>query len=125
MFSFPFSLTVTSSTDHHCRSCMTSAGIGGFSRFFQSKHACFAFSQFKLFGVLFVAMFDRGVLGLRPKCASKGEIFVTPCGVIRKIFIISATSKASRYGVFVLSILIIASLRLNDCIIRSTTPIAL
>ena len=70
-------------------------------------------------------MFDRGVLGLWPKCASKGEIFVTPCDVIRKVFIISATSEASRYGVFVLSILITASLRLNVCIIRSTTPIAL
>ena len=74
---------------------MISAGSGGFSRFFRSKHACFAFSQFKLFGVLFIAMFDSGVLGLRPKCASKGEFFVTPCGVIRKVFFISATSEAS------------------------------
>ena len=82
---------------------MISAGSGGFAKFFLSKHACFAFSQFRLFGVLFVARFDKGVLGLRPKCASKGENFVTPCGVIRKIFIISATSEASWYGVFVLS----------------------
>ena len=57
---------------------MTSAGSGGFSRFFRSKHACFAFSQFKLLGELFVAMFDDGVFGFLPICASKGAIFVTP-----------------------------------------------
>ena len=66
---------------------MISAGGGGFVKFFLSKHACFAFSQFRLFGVLVVAMFDKGVLGLRPKCASKGDIFVTPCGVIRKVLL--------------------------------------
>ena len=54
---------------------MISAGSGGFSRFFQSKHACFAFSQFKLLGELFVAIIDNGVFGFLPLCASKGEIF--------------------------------------------------
>ena len=94
-------LTDTSSFDHLNRSCMISAGSGGFLRFCLSKHACFAFSDFELFGVLFVAMFDKGVFGLRPMCASNGEIFVTPCGVIRNVFMISATSEASRSGVFV------------------------
>ena len=124
MFDFPFSLTVTSSADHLRRSCMISAGSGGCAKFFLSKHACFASTQFRLIGVLFVPMFDKGVLGLRPKCAPKGEIFVTPCGVIRKVHIISATSEARRYGVFVLSILITASLRLSVCIFRSAIPIA-
>ena len=45
---------------------MISAGRGGFVKFFLSKHACFAFSQFKLFGVLLVAIFDNGVFGFRP-----------------------------------------------------------
>ena len=43
-----FLLICTSSSDHLSRSCMTSAGSGGCSRFFRSKNACFAFSQFKL-----------------------------------------------------------------------------
>ena len=94
-------------------------------RFFLSKQACFAFSQFKLLGDLLVATFDRGVFGFRPMFASNGEIFVKPCGVILNIFLISATSEASRYSVFVLSILITASLRFSVCIILSTTPIAL
>ena len=41
---FPFSLIETLSSDHLCRSCMISAGNGGFVRFFLSKHACLAFS---------------------------------------------------------------------------------
>ena len=87
---FPFSLIETSSSDHLCRSCMISAGNGGFVRFFLSKHACRAFSQLKLFGELLVVAFDRGVFGFRPMCASNGEIFVTPCGVILYVFLISA-----------------------------------
>ena len=98
---FSFFRICTSSSDHRSRSCMTSAGNGGFSRFFRSKHACFAFSQFKFLGELFVAMFDNGVFGFLPICASKGENFVTPCGVILSVFVISATSEASLYGVFV------------------------
>ena len=61
----------TSSSDHLSRSCLTSAGSGGFSRFFRSKHGCFAFSQFKLLSELFEAMFDNGVFGFLPICASK------------------------------------------------------
>ena len=79
---------------------MISAGSGGFSMFFRFKHACFAFSQFKLLGELFVAMFDNGVFGFLPICASKGEFFLTPCAVILSVLIISATSEANLYGVF-------------------------
>ena len=122
---FPFSLIETSSSDHLCKSCMISADNGGLVGFFLSKHACFTFSQLKLLGELLAATFDRGVFGFRPMCASNGENFVTPCGVILNVFIFSATSEARRYGVFVLSILIIASLRLSVFIILSTTPIAL
>ena len=61
--------------------------------FFRSKLACFAFSRIRLLGELVVARFDRGVFGFLPKCASKGEIFVTPCGVMCNAFIISATSE--------------------------------
>ena len=85
---------------------MTSAGKGGFVRFFRSKHACLALSQFKLLGELFVAMFDNGVFGFLSISASKGEIFVTPCDVILNVFIISATSEANLYGVLDWSILI-------------------
>ena len=91
----------TSSSDHRSRSCMTSAGNGGFTGFFRSKRACFALSQFELLGELFVAMFDNGVFGFLAKCASKGEILVTPSGVILNVFIISATSEANFNGVFV------------------------
>ena len=81
-------------------------------RFFRSKHACFVLSQFRLLGELFVAMFDNEVFGFLPICAPKVENFVTPCGVILSVFIISATSEASLYGVFDWSIFITASLRL-------------
>ena len=42
-------------------------------------------------------------------CASKGKIFVAPCGVMRKIFTILATSEANLYGIFAGSILITPS----------------
>ena len=117
----PLFCMCTSSSDHRWRSCITSAGRGGFVRFFRSKHACFALSQFRLFGELFVAIIDSGVFGFLPICASKGEIFVTPCGVILSVFIISATlsvfiisatSEANLYGVIDWSIFIAANLRL-------------
>ena len=57
--------------------------------------------------------------------ASNGEVFVTPWGVIRNVFISSATSVASLFGVFVLSILITPCLRFTVWINASTTPIAL
>ena len=53
------------------------------------------------------------------------EIFVELCGVILSVLIILATSDASLYAVFVLSILMTANLRFKVCIILSTTPIAL
>ena len=115
----------TSSSDHRCKSCITSAGRGGFVRFFRSKHACFAFSQFKLLGELLVATFDKGVFGVRHMWASKAEVFVTLCGVILSVLIVSATSDASLYGVFVLSILMTANLRFKMCIILSTTSFVL
>ena len=115
----------TSSSDHSCRLCITSAGNGGFVRFFLSNHACFMLSQFNILGELLVAAFERGVFGFRLICASNGETLVTPCGVILNDLIILATSEASLYGVFVLSIFITASLRFNVCIILSTNPIAL
>ena len=64
-----------------------------------------------------MAMFDSGVFGFLPICASKGENFVTPCVVILsvlflRLFNISATSEASLYGVFDWSIFITANLRL-------------
>ena len=99
-------LIETSSSDQCCKSYMISAGRGDFVRFFLSKHACFALSQLRLVGELVFAKFERGVFGFLPMCASKGEIFVTPCGVMRKVFIISATSEANLYGVFAGSILI-------------------
>ena len=92
----------TSSSDHRCRSCMFSAGSGGFARFFRSKHACSALSQFRLLGELLVATFDKGVFGLRPMWAQKGENFVTLRGVTFNTLIISATSDVSLYGVFFL-----------------------
>ena len=48
-----------------------------------------------------------------------------PCGVILSVFIISATSEASLYGVFDWSIFITANLRLVVRIILSTTHMAL
>ena len=63
----PFFRICTSSSDHRSRSCITSAGRGGFVRFFRSKHACFALSQFRLLVELFVAMFDSWVFGFLPQ----------------------------------------------------------
>ena len=48
--------------------------------FFQSKHGCFAFSQFRFSGELVVAKLERGVFGFLPMCATKGEIYFTRCG---------------------------------------------
>ena len=121
----PFFCICTSSSAHRWRSCITSAGRGGFVRFFRSKHACFALSQFRLFGELFAAIFDSGVFGFLSRCASKEKIYVTPCGVILSVLIISATSEGNLYGVFDWSIFITGNLRFIVWIIPSTTPIAL
>ena len=102
----------TSFSDHRSKSCITSAGRGGFVKF-------------KLLGELLFATFDKGVFGVRPMWASIGEIFVTLCGVILSVLIIFATSEASLCGLFVLSILMTANLRFKVCIILSTTHIAL
>ena len=77
----------TSASDHRCRSCINSAGSGSFVRFFLSKHACYALSQFKLLGELLVATFKRGVFGFRFMCASNSETSVTPFGVIFNVFV--------------------------------------
>ena len=74
---------------------------------------------------LVVAMLDKGLFGFLSMCASKVEVFVTPCGVFCKVFIISATSDAYLYGVFAGSVLITPSLRFSVCIILSTTPMVL
>ena len=90
----------TSSSDHCCKSCVISAGRGGVVRFFQSKHACLAFFQYMLLGKLVVPKYERVFFGFLPISASKADFWVTPCCVIRNVFIISATSEASLYGVF-------------------------
>ena len=71
--------------------------------FFQSKHGCFAFSQFRFSGELVVAKLERGVFGFLPMCATKGEIYFTRCGLIHKVSIISATHEAYFHDVFVRS----------------------
>ena len=76
----------TSSSEHGCKSCIFVAGRGGFVMFFRSKYACFEFSQLRLLGELVVATLDNGVIGFLTMCASNGDIFVTPCGVVLKVF---------------------------------------
>ena len=92
-------------------------------KYFRSKHACWAFSQFELYNVLFVAMFESGVSDFRPIWASNGEICATPSGVIRISFKISATCVANLNGVLFLSVLRMPNLRLSVFIHLSTTPI--
>ena len=67
---------------------MIFAGSGGFVRFFLRNLACFALSQVRLFGELLLATFERGVFGFIPICASKCEIFLTPCGVVGNVFLL-------------------------------------
>ena len=67
----------------------------------QSKHASFAFSQFKLFEELF---FRKWTIEFSSLVCLKTLSFVIPCGVMRSVFIISAKSDASLYGVLVLSL---------------------
>ena len=76
-------------------------------------------------GELVVAKFDRGVFVFLPMRDSKGEILVTPCGVMRKVFIFPATSEANLYGIVAGSILIPPKRRFNVCINLSTTPMVL
>ena len=89
----------SSSSDHFSRSCIFSAGIGWSVRFFRSKQACLAFSQFRLPGELLFVMFESGVLAFLPICASKGVVLITPCGVILNVLIISETLDAILNGV--------------------------
>ena len=70
----------------------------GYIKFFPSKQACFAFSKFELFKELEVATIDNGIFGFGPIWASNDEIFVNPCGVFLRVFIIWATSDASICG---------------------------
>ena len=59
-----------------------------------------------------MAIFDSGVFGFLPICASKCEFFLTPCGVILSVFNISAKSEANICGVIDWSVLITAKLSL-------------
>ena len=70
-----------------------STGIYSFVKIFIPKHACFAFSPFKLLGELLVATFERGVFGFRCMCASNIENFVEPCGVTLNVLKNSAHRK--------------------------------
>ena len=70
-------------------------------------------------------MFESGVLAFLPICASKGVIFVTPCGVIRSVLMISATLDAILSGLLFGSHFMTTSRRLSVCISRSTTPMDL
>ena len=47
-----------------------------------------AFSELRLMGELVVETLDKGVFGFLHMCASNGEMFVTPCGVIRKAYVL-------------------------------------
>ena len=67
--------------------------------------------MFGFFPIKVVATLDRGVFGFLPTCASKNEIFVTPCDVTCRDFVIVATSDANLYGVFAGSFRITPSLR--------------
>ena len=91
---------LTSFLDEHWRSCIISGWSGGYIKFFQSKQACFVFSQFRFFDQLVVATFDSKVLDFRRMCASKWETFVVLCGINLRVFMISATSEANLYRVF-------------------------
>ena len=57
--------------------------------------------------------------------ASNGAIFVTPCGVNLRVFIIRAMSEANLNGELFLSIRMTPYLRFGVCIRRSTTPMDL
>ena len=78
--------TLTSSSDHFRRSDIISAGIVGCIRFSHLKRRVWSFSQIKLSGELFVALFESGLLTFLPICASNGVFFVIPRGVICNIF---------------------------------------
>ena len=53
-----------------------------------------------------MAMFDSGVFGFLPICASKGEIFLTPCGVILSVFFLRHSKLA--YMVYLIGIFSLA-----------------
>ena len=122
----PVSLYTRSSSSSlfFSRSHITSADSAGFVSTFSSKHDSLVFSheKFESFGNVLILV--SGVLG-RPNWASNGVIFVAAVGVMQSVLISSATSDASFYGVFFLSIFIIANLDFRVLISRSTIPIAL
>ena len=106
---------------HFKKSCIASGGKKGCIRFFRSKQAYMAFSKFRLFAELFVAMIDKFVFSFLPMWASKGDIFVTPCRVVLSVF------KNEKFGDvwrkfkwFVVFVYLPWSrLRFQTCIIRS------
>ena len=116
-------LLANSSFGHICTSYMTSAGNGACVRFFRSKYEFFAFSQLRLLGELLVTKFESAFFGFLLMWTSNCEIFVTLCGVIQIVFLISATSEANLYGVWFLSNLTTPNLRFIVWIIPSTAPI--
>ena len=93
--------------------CNNFAGIGECIKVLRSKQACLAFSKLNSLGELLVSILGSGVLAFLPIWASNGVIFVIPCGVMRSVLIISATSEANLNGKFFSSILITPRRRLS------------
>ena len=77
-----------------------------------------------MLGELLVAKFAGGLFGFIPMCDSNGEVFVFPWRVIRSVFILSAKSESTLYGVLFLSILNDPNLCFSVWIICSTIPIS-
>ena len=94
----------------------------GFVRSFLSKQAIFVFSHDRFDDLGDVAILPSGVFGFLPNCASNGVTLVVAFGVILKVLISSATSDASLYGLFRLSIFITESLDFSVPINRSSIP---
>ena len=51
-----------------------------------------------------MAIFDNEVFGFLPICASKGEIFVTRCGVILSVFVLFLRHLKLTYLVYLTSL---------------------
>ena len=118
---------VTSSSYHFCRSCMTSAGVGGCNSFYQSKQARLAFFQLKLIVNYLLLSWKKAFYscGLQTVFFSYSVWGVILCGIMRSNLIISATFETNLWGVLFLSIPITPKRRLSNYINLSTTPIDL
>ena len=71
-------------------------------KFFRSSYACLAFSQFKKFDKVVVAIPVNDVYGFRPIGAANGQICVTQSGVIQSLCLILAKHDASLNGLLLL-----------------------